>query len=286
MSKEDLIEGKYKVQILMDTAEKVVKKKTEGSKILDVEAENRIPKFKTAGEFGTISYLSYVLKNPHSPFLFFCSNRTCSGPRLGARRYVFGWSIFTISLYRSNVFVQLYFTGFCVVKEITKITLQSGAGEDSHGSDLHLDDEHAIHNFVQDRNFMEAHCLRGKGRDCRYALKKLQDSSRDDAQTFVNGVVDLAVEARFLSIIRHPNIIKMRAMAITSPYSVSEPFFVVLDRLYDIMGTRLAKWKKQKPTGMKKLLDRKGKKELAFWVERITVGYDLACALQHLHELK
>lgn len=175
--------------------------------------------------------------------------------------------------------------GFCAVSEITKIVLKKKDHADASTSER-LDDEHAIQNIVQDRSFMETHCLRGKDKDCRYALKVLLPSCKDNAQTYINGVVDLAVEARFLAVIRHPSIIKMRAMAVTSPYSVTEPFFVVLDRLYDILGTRINKWKKQKPSGMKKLLDRGGKKESAFWIERITVAYDLAAALQYLHELK
>jgi hypothetical protein len=175
--------------------------------------------------------------------------------------------------------------GFCAVSEITKIVLKKKDKADESTSER-LDDEHAIQNIVQDRSFMETHCLRGKDKDCRYALKVLLPSCKDNAQTYINGVVDLAVEARFLSVIRHPSIIKMRAMAVTSPYSVTDPFFVVLDRLYDILGTRINKWKKQKPSGMKKLLDRSGKKESAFWIERITVAYDLAAALQYLHDLK
>jgi hypothetical protein len=178
--------------------------------------------------------------------------------------------------------------GFCVVSEISKIELHTQknntAEDDSTSKRIH--DEHAIHNIVQDRSFMATHCLRGKGNDCRYAIKRLQDSSKKNAQTFVNGIVDLAVEARFLSIIRHPNIIKMRAMAASSPYSIEEPFFVVLDRLYDILGVRVAKWKRQRPGSLRKLLDRKNKRENAFWMERITVGYDLACALQYLHDMK
>lgn len=47
-----VIEGKYTVQTLLETAEKVVLKKTEGSKILDIEAENRIPKFLFSGSSG------------------------------------------------------------------------------------------------------------------------------------------------------------------------------------------------------------------------------------------
>jgi hypothetical protein len=172
--------------------------------------------------------------------------------------------------------------GFCVVSEVVKITLDKQAGDDD--STFHLEDEYAIHNIVQDRGFMQVHCLRGKGKDCRYAIKMLQDTNKKSAQTFINGVVDLTIESRFLSVIRHPNIIKMRAMAVSSPYSINEPYFVVLDRLYDILGQRIAKWKKQKPGSMAKLLDRKGRKEAAFWVERITVAYDLTLALSYLHD--
>jgi hypothetical protein len=175
--------------------------------------------------------------------------------------------------------------GFSVVSEITKIALGETESEisSSNGGQDKFRDEHQIHNFVQDRTFMETHCVR-QGKDCRYAIKRLQASSANDTQTFINGVVDLALEARFLSVIRNPNIIKMRGMATGSPFDFK--FFVVLDRLYDIMSTRLVKWKKQIPKGMGKLMDRGGKKELAFWVERCTVCYDLACALKYLHHLQ
>lgn len=178
--------------------------------------------------------------------------------------------------------------GFCVVNEITKIKLKNKPnakdGNTANGSHPGDDgDEQQLHNIVQDRAFMETYCIRS-GKDCRYAIKRLQDSVRKDAQTYINGVVDLAVEARFLSVIRHPNIIKMRAMADGSPFD--NQFFVVLDRLYDIMSVRLQKWKKSQLTGVKKLMDRGGKKEMAFWVERVTVAYDLSCALKYLHDLK
>jgi len=76
----------------------------------------------------------------------------------------------------------------------------------------------------------------------------------------------------------------MRAMAVGTPYSRS--FFVVLDRLYDILTYRLVTWKKRKPGGLKKLFDPKGKKAKAFWLERITVSHDLASALRYLHSVK
>jgi len=131
---------------------------------------------------------------------------------------------------------------------------------------------------------MEQHCIR-QGKDCRYAVKKIQESSMKDPQVFVNAVVDLAIESRFLAVIRHPNIIKMRAMDGSDPFHTK--FFVVLDRLYDILPVRLKKWKKQKSGGglRKMIFDSKGKKAQAFWMERLTVAYDLACALSYLHGL-
>jgi serine/threonine protein kinase len=169
--------------------------------------------------------------------------------------------------------------GFCVVSEVTKITL-SDKGSEQGTNGKRSDDEHFIHNVVQDRSFMAQHCIR-QGKDCRYAIKKVQDSSRNNEQVFVNAVVDLAIESRFLSVIRHPNIIKMRAMEEADPFHSG--FFLVLDRLFDIMPQRLKKWQKQQSGGFKKLFDRKGKKAQAFWVERLTVAYDIACALSYLH---
>lgn len=174
--------------------------------------------------------------------------------------------------------------GFCVVKEVTKISLlktNNGSNAAITGSG-NRQDEHFIHNIVQDRGFMAEHCIR-KGKDYRYAVKKVQDSSRDDAQIFVNAVVDLAIEARFLAVVRHPNIIKMRAMYDGSPYK--NEFFVVLDKLFDIMPGRIKKWKKQSGSGLKGMFKSKKVKQ-AFWVERLTVAYDIACALSYLHGLK
>ena len=92
--------------------------------------------------------------------------------------------------------------GFCAVSEVVQIQLQTKA---SKPIEKQLD-ELKIHAVVQNRNFMAAHHRRGK--DSRYAIKILQDSVTQgkDANLFVNGVVDLAVEARFLAVIRHPNI--------------------------------------------------------------------------------
>lgn len=52
--KKKLVEGKYTVKHLMNTAADVVKTKTQGSIILDKDAEDRIPKFEEAGKHASI----------------------------------------------------------------------------------------------------------------------------------------------------------------------------------------------------------------------------------------
>ena len=179
---------------------------------------------------------------------------------------------------------------FCVVTEVTKIKLSNKITSDQDPQDdknkkQMYYDERMIQSVVQDRNFMEAHCLRGPYKECRYALKAVQSSCESDVQRFINGVVDLAVEARFLSVICHPNIIKMRAMSGSSPFSTTQPFFLILDRLYDILGTRITKWKREQHGGAIRVLNcRVGMMEQEFWIERISVILDLATALHYLHE--
>eukprot|EP00934_Nitzschia_sp_Nitz4_P001057 Nitzschia sp. Nitz4//scaffold161_size51353//39683//41162//NITZ4_006956-RA/size51353-augustus-gene-0.52-mRNA-1//-1//CDS//3329537933//1057//frame0 len=224
----DLI-GEYTERHLIKVAKDLLVKKTEGTTLLDAEAEARIPRFE-ADEL--------------------------------------------------NIGQVLGKGGFGIVSEINNITLKTK--DTQEGPAVKHDDEHFIHNVVQDRTFMASHFIR-QGKDYRYAIKQMKKTSRDDPQIYINALVDLALEARFLAVIRHPNIIKMRAVEAGEP--ISPDYFIVLDRLYDILPDRLRKWKKRKGGGLKKLLDVGGKKATAFWLERLAVAYDIACALNYLHEM-
>jgi hypothetical protein len=71
--------------------------------------------------------------------------------------------------------------GFCVVQEIINIKLAAEKEDNKDYRKLPLDaSEHTFYNIVQDRGFMQVNCLRGKGKDCRYALKILQPASYKD----------------------------------------------------------------------------------------------------------
>lgn len=183
--------------------------------------------------------------------------------------------------------------GFCEVNEILKVTLsdteKNGAANGSNGHAVPQRGLTRLNstkwgNLVQDRNFIAETCIR-KGKDVRYAIKRLSDETAESPERFVAGVIDLAIESRFLSVIKHPNIIKMRAMAVGDPHKPG--FFVVLDRLYDTLSSKIDKWKKEKSkvTGVSKLRDMKGNKKKELWLERVLVAYDLSSALKYLHSL-
>mmetsp|Transcript_6816 Transcript_6816/g.9822 ORF Transcript_6816/g.9822 Transcript_6816/m.9822 type:complete len:143 (-) Transcript_6816:708-1136(-) len=106
---------------------------------------------------------------------------------------------------------------------------------------------------------------------------------REDPDRFIAGVIDLAIESRFLAVIRHPNIIKMRAMSSIQPYQ--RGFFIVLDRLYATLTQKISGWKskKGKVTGISKFRDMKGLKKKDLFVERLRVCYDICSALKYLH---
>jgi len=184
--------------------------------------------------------------------------------------------------------------GFCIVNEIRAFKLEANSSLDKKSRDDDLIDEEEDEFgelrydggvLVQDRKFMSRRCLR-QGKHARYAIKTLSEECLKDPERFVGGVIDLAVESRFLAVIRHPNIIKMRGMSDGNPYDVG--FYVVLDRLYATLTSKIVEWKKQVSStkGLGKIMDMKGKKKRKVWVDRLIVVYDLATALEYIHSQK
>lgn len=155
--------------------------------------------------------------------------------------------------------------GFGVVSEITKITLVDDFGMVNDSADA-----------CRSRAHLEAASADGK-----FVMKRLHEKLREDPIMFSRAVVDLALEARFLSVLRHPHILTLRGVAATDPYDGN--FFLVLDHLYEILPLRLRTWKKQQPS---RLMDRTGKKRRCQYTARCQVAYEICCALKYLHSLK
>jgi hypothetical protein len=205
--------------------------------------------------------------------------------------------------------------GFGIVLEVEQIVLNHNSlAAASIGSSSKTEDENDefydefdpevidhidYTDVMQARSFMEANVrrmqvtrLRGHEVEgaARYAVKRLRSDLTE--ALLARGTIDLAMEAKFLARLSHPNIVKMRGYA--SGSSLRPDFFIVLDRLYEILSRRVKDWKHALQNHASEKLwatlwrrDRKSgpKQNVAhdIMLERLVVAYDLAAAFSYMH---
>jgi len=164
--------------------------------------------------------------------------------------------------------------GFSNVDEVRGIRLLPR--DDEEPSETNFDD--------MQRHFLAEHCIRPSCGEARYAIKRLHKITTGDPDRLKVGLNDLATEANFLSRLQHPNIVKLRAMSLAAfDVAHAHDTFLVLDRLYDTLATRLVQWRKR--THCKSLVSRlRVRTSRALDEERLTVAYDLSAAIDYLHE--
>lgn len=197
---------------------------------------------------------------------------------------------------------------FCEVKEVTSITLRRAPNKkDRFASSLILpvprsdrksesginvtyeadfQDKDSIRKYMSENFMRTAAKDNSLGLHPRYAVKQLRMTSQKQAET---GLIDLSLEAKFLSCINHPNIIKIRAV-VGDPLSPN--FGIVLDRLYMTLKEQMDLWTEERAlangTGLCAcLFGTVDTQAIASLVSSaITYAYDLSCALRHIHSLK
>lgn len=165
--------------------------------------------------------------------------------------------------------------GFSVVNVIESIDLQE------------VNDTSASDAESRSRATLALSCVNADTGLYRYVIKTLRNDLPEDE--YSKGIVDLAVEARFLSMLSHPNIITMRATAVTDP--LESRFFVILDMLTTTLDIRLQEWRRGVGSAMglwlgpclghlcanKDVLQR-------LWIDRLFVARDIASAIDYLHQ--
>ena len=158
------------------------------------------------------------------------------------------------------------------------------------GGKLLKDDEHYDVNTA--RQVIADRCIR-KGSGARYCVKKLKVEL--DVVDRARGAVDLAIEIRYLSVLWHPNIVKMRGISQT-PTEVSQDTFLLMDRLYGTLESKFEEWEQLEALnkassdggccgcgGNSQPMDPAG---LDFLKSRLLVAYDLTQAFEYLHGAK
>ncbi len=77
--------------------------------------------------------------------------------------------------------------------------------------------------------------------------------------------------------------------AIANGKRFCESYFIIMDRLYEILDKKLKCWGKalSRTIGMSaKVFDRDGQKAKALLIERLVAAFDLCSAIEYLHNRK
>lgn len=143
----------------------------------------------------------------------------------------------------------------------------------------------------ESRKFMSQNVFRKEGH-ARYAVKKLSLDIINDPEELVTGLADMVSEARILSAIEHPNIIKLRALQAGDPFRPD--FFIIMDRLYETLDQRIQVWRQEQSRKKHNKLFSGITKRLAFrhskiskassYRDRVVSAFHLASALKYLHQ--
>lgn len=126
----------------------------------------------------------------------------------------------------------------------------------------------------------------------KYALKKLRPDLKGIKK--LSGIIDLMVEAQFLSTLSHPNIITLRGYG--GDFGTMG-FFIVMDRVDRTLGRAIELWRTQKEIQKREGIEQYGNRQFSSLRRRgrnvqlqrdgldhrIAIAYQLASALDYLH---
>lgn len=150
--------------------------------------------------------------------------------------------------------------------------------DSSNGNDDSTNDEIEINALI---GYMKVHCCRGLVG--RYAVKKLKTELDDELRAEAG--IDLAIEAKFLAVLSHPNIVKMRG---TGGVPCHPQFFIVLDRLFGTLADKINEWNETRKK-CRGFMGKFGKHKLELaqlWIDQVLAAYDIARAMRYLHQHK
>jgi serine/threonine protein kinase len=204
--------------------------------------------------------------------------------------------------------------GFCVVTEIDKVTIP---GISSKGSSIGSnsftacfrkspsvleDDPELFNNPGSDYNQVtidKKAVTNGFPRDAlsrvsiaqlarkrlrkggRFALKRVApELASSNKTTYLKGIVDLAIEAKFLSALDHPNIISLCGI---SKHGACD--FIIVEKLHDTLSRRFKDWMKidRQCKGITGVFAGSRRKVQELYESRISVAYDIAKVTDYLH---
>jgi serine/threonine protein kinase len=266
------------VEELLDTASRVVEFVHEDSKFLNADILARVPQFSdreiaTGGIIGRGGFCIvrdidriHVTKRGNS----FRSNKSSSSALAdtttnGASGF---GGILSLCFKRDN-------------SDDRSMSLRSMDNSLHSRTGKEADVDSISHKYKYTREHVASRSKKTRKNGGRYVLKSLNKDV--DKITYMKGNVDIAMEAKFLAVLDHPNIIEMVAVSKSRPCTPG--YFLILEKMTDTLTGRIKKWmdKERMYKGFAGFLTGGRKKELQLYYERIAAAYDIASGLFYLH---
>lgn len=158
------------------------------------------------------------------------------------------------------------------------LSLRSMDGSDHSGCGT---GKGALETYKFSREYVATRSKKTRKNGGRYVLKSLNKDT--DKINYMKGNVDIAMEARFLAVLDHPNIIELAGVSKAKPCTPG--YFLILEKMTDTLTGRIKKWmdRERMYKGLFGSLTGGKKKEQELYHERIAAAYDIASGLFYLH---
>jgi serine/threonine protein kinase len=167
--------------------------------------------------------------------------------------------------------------------KLGKIVGQGGFSVVLKVDNIELDE---VYDTSEESSKLRSEFVKSIHQEHQYVLKTLRPDLPEEE--YVKGIVDLAIEAEFLAVLSHQNIISMRAMANSDPHE--SRFFVILDRLITTLDRKFNQWRQEVGENSGYWMGPFGyccsKPHYLYrtWLQRLSASKDIANAIQYLHE--
>lgn len=115
----------------------------------------------------------------------------------------------------------------------------------------------------------------------KFALKQVSSElAHVSKMNYLKGLVDLSIEAKFLSAVDHPNIISLCGVS-----SCGFSDFIIIERLRETLSMRFRTWMKvdRQCKGITGVFTGSKNKRLKLNEDRTKAAYDIACGVEYLH---
>lgn len=184
--------------------------------------------------------------------------------------------------------------GFAIIREITSFDLEkemARRSSGSHRSDCTSGTTVTSKTSIDPReDLANESSTKGKSKKStvKYVLKELNLSNgltSSNQNAYMNGVVDMAMEAQYLANLSHRHILDLKGISTSNQFGGDDGMFLILEYLPETLSKRLNVWmhKQRSTKGVTGFVTMSRGKAKSLLLTRVCVARDIADAMRYLH---